>query len=434
MKKIFLPLILIVFGAVVGVLVFSNSARSVQEDQILKRQPIEEGVDRQSASAAHNYLYSCFSSDENGTPIFPDTYGGDYFPDEDKQLVIQLTTSDLSEYLFIQEEFPCVVFEQVKFSYNYLDELLREYLSTFDSKSETVYSGEVDMHSNRAIIKVNEETLSHKTNDPDSPVVFKLGSPYDFFLEFNRDPNDSSVIPFGVNIQTEPLSEAEQYDILDPVVNSQKTVTKIRGGDVLENRGYFGRSSKFFFTAGVGCTTSDGKNGLVASGHEMETFDFIFLDDTPIGIVSSVQCGSGNGDYCIITLGNNVIADGETHYINNVFRINHSVYEPKIGDKLFKCTRDKGYADLTVIAHDVKKYPVINGEYVEVKGLVKAKVTLGDAGKGDSGAGVYHNANDNTLSFLEFSGIIHGGEHENGELIAYFTPPKYIENCTIVCV
>ncbi|MDE7230334.1 MAG: hypothetical protein K2N56_07625 [Oscillospiraceae bacterium] len=143
----------------------------------------------------------------------------------------------------------------------------------------------------------------------------------------------------------------------------------------------------------------------------METFDFIYLDDTLIGFASSVQCGSGNGDYCIITLGENVTANGATHYYDNVICYNHSVYEPQIGDKLFKSTQKKGYAELTVIAHNVTKYPVINGEYVEVKGLVKAKVTLGDAGSGDSGAGVYHNANNNSLSFLEFSGIVYGGEH-----------------------
>ncbi|MDE7230333.1 MAG: hypothetical protein K2N56_07620 [Oscillospiraceae bacterium] len=111
------------------------------------------------------------------------------------------------------------------------------------------------MRSNRAIIKVNEETLSRKTNDPDSPIVFKLGSPYDFFLDYNTDPDDSTVIQYGINSPIKPLSEDEQYDILDPVVNSQKTVTNIRGGDVLENRGYFGRSYKLSFTAGVGCIT-----------------------------------------------------------------------------------------------------------------------------------------------------------------------------------
>ncbi len=183
MKKIILASVFIIFSVFFDISGCAAPTESVQtgQDRTLKPQPIEEGVDRKSATAAFNYLYSCFSSDKNGTRVFPNTYGGKYFPDGNKQLVIQLTMSDPSEYLFIQEEFPCVVFEQVKFSYNYLDELLREYLNTFDSKSEIVYSGEVDMRNNRAVIKVDEETLSRKTNDPDSPIVFKLGFPIELW-------------------------------------------------------------------------------------------------------------------------------------------------------------------------------------------------------------------------------------------------------------
>ncbi len=433
MKKIFLALILIVFGAVIGVLAFSNLARSSQDDQLLKRQPVEEGVDRQSATAAHNYLYSCFSSDENGTPVFPDTYGGNYFPDADKQLVIQLTTSDPSEYLFIQEEFPCVVFEQVKYSYNYLYELIHEYLSTYDPESETVYGGDVSARLNKAVIWMDEETLSHKTNDPDSPIVFEWGFLTATSKDYNDPFDDSEVKPFGINSPTKPLSIDEQYD--NSVAGSQKVKISVRGGETLENHGFMGNSSKIiYFTAGIGCTTSDGKKGLVANGHNMALLDYIYLNDTPIGIVSFVQFGSGDGDYCIITLFDNVTADGATHYIDNIIRYNHSVYEPGIGDKLFKCTQYRGYADLEVIAVNEPSHPVVDGKEVSINGLVKAKVTQSNAGPGDSGAGVYHNANDNSLSFLEFSGIIHGGGRENGELIVYFTPPKYIKNCTIVCV
>lgn len=177
-----------------------------EPDRTLKPQPIEEGVDRQSATAASNYLYSCFSSDENGTRVFPDTYGGEYFPDGNKQLVIQLTTSDPPEYLFIQEEFPCVVFEQVEYSYNYLDGLIDEYLSSFDPKSETVYSGEFDMRSNRAVIKVDEETLSRKTNDPDSPIVFEWGFLTATSKYYNEPFDDSEFIPYGINSPAKPLS------------------------------------------------------------------------------------------------------------------------------------------------------------------------------------------------------------------------------------
>lgn len=94
---------------------------------------------------------------------------------ENKTFVIQVTSSDLSEYQFIQDEFPCVVFKQVKYSYNYLQNLTYEYRNTYDPNSETIYSSCVDIHLNRAVIGVDEETLSRKTNDPDSPIIFELG-------------------------------------------------------------------------------------------------------------------------------------------------------------------------------------------------------------------------------------------------------------------
>ena len=208
MKKIILALIFTIFSVFFGISGCAAPTESVQTepDRTLKPQPIEEGVDRQSATAAHNYLYSCFSPDENGLPIFPDTFGGNYFPDGNKQLVIQLTTSDPSEYLFIQEEFPCVVFEQVKYSYNYLDELIYEYLSTYDPESETVYSGHVSPNLNKAIIWVDEETLSHKTNDPESPIVFEWGFLTATSKDYNDPFDDSDFIPYGINSPAKPLS------------------------------------------------------------------------------------------------------------------------------------------------------------------------------------------------------------------------------------
>lgn len=204
MKKIFLALIFIAAGVVVSIFALAGLAGSARETRSIKPQPVEEGVDRYNASAANDYLYSCFPRDENGRPVFPDTFGGHYFPGEgNDKLAILLTVSDPSEYLFIQEEFPCVVFEQVRYSYNYLDELLHEYLTTFDRESETVYGGEFDLRNNRAVILVDEETLSRKTNDPDSPIEFRLGSPYDSFLDYDGISDDSSFVPYGINTPIE---------------------------------------------------------------------------------------------------------------------------------------------------------------------------------------------------------------------------------------
>lgn len=178
MKKIIFVLIFIltVSGAVIGL---SLSASSSKADQNSKpewkpmpygeiiRQPVEKGADRNNVFEAFKYFESC----RHG---YPKTYGGCYMGD-DGTFVIQVTSSDLSEYQFFQDEFPCVTFEEVKYSYCDLQNLIDEYWATYDPDSETVYSSGVDVYLNRAVIGVDEETLSQKTNDPDSPIVFELG-------------------------------------------------------------------------------------------------------------------------------------------------------------------------------------------------------------------------------------------------------------------
>lgn len=183
MKKIIFVLILIltISGALLGILLSTHSSeqkhrfvpRPVIEGEI-HRQPVEEGADRNNASDAAKYFDSCLTADDDNHPLYPNTYGGCYMG-KNKTFVIQIASSDFSEYQFIQDEFPCVVFEQVKYSCNYLQNLINEYWNTYDPNSETVYSSCVDYHLNRAVIGVDEETLSRKTNDPDSPIVFELG-------------------------------------------------------------------------------------------------------------------------------------------------------------------------------------------------------------------------------------------------------------------
>ena len=185
MKKIIFVLILIltISGVLLGILLNTHSSKSAQKDRFvwqpvkegeIHRQPVKEGADRNNPSTAADYFDSCLTADDNNVPLYPNTYGGCYMG-KNKTFVIQVTSSDLSEYQFIQDEFPCVVFEQVKYSYNYLQNLIYEYRNTYDPDSETIYMTCVDIHLNRAVIGIDEESLSHKTNDPDSPIVFELG-------------------------------------------------------------------------------------------------------------------------------------------------------------------------------------------------------------------------------------------------------------------
>lgn len=188
MKKIIFVLIFILTmsGVLLGISLNTHSSEPKQKDRFvwqpvkegeIHRQPVEEGADRNNASDASKYFDSCLTADDDNRPLYPNTYGGCYMG-ENKTFVIQVTSSDLSEYQFIQDEFPCVVFEQVKYSYNYLQNLINEYCNTYDPNSETIYMTYVDILLNRAVIGVDEETLSHKTNDPESPIVFELEHPF----------------------------------------------------------------------------------------------------------------------------------------------------------------------------------------------------------------------------------------------------------------
>lgn len=109
--------------------------------------------------------------------IYPDTFGGMYADGND--LVFLVVSENYSDYQYLKDAYPDnVEFQQVKYSKNYLQGLIDEYLSTYDKDTETVYMAYVDVKLNRAVIKVNEETLSHKVNDENSPLVFVSGSPF----------------------------------------------------------------------------------------------------------------------------------------------------------------------------------------------------------------------------------------------------------------
>lgn len=108
--------------------------------------------------------------------LYPDTYAGVYADGDDT--VFLVTVEDLSEYQYLIDAFPNVRFEQVRYSWNYLQGLIDEYMAAYDKDTERIYSAGVDVLSNRAVIAVDEETLSRKTNDENSPLIFKLGSAF----------------------------------------------------------------------------------------------------------------------------------------------------------------------------------------------------------------------------------------------------------------
>ena len=127
------------------------------------------------ADYAAQLFQSTLETDENGQFIYPDSYGGMYI-DVDR-LVFQVAAEDFSEYSYLTDEYDCVKFVQVEYSWNYLTKLRDEYYDTYDKDVDTVYSGYVDVYLNRAVIEVDAETLSRKSFDENSPLIFKEGSP-----------------------------------------------------------------------------------------------------------------------------------------------------------------------------------------------------------------------------------------------------------------
>ena len=356
MKKIFLALIFTVFGAFFGMSAYADSPEFAQQEfKILRQQPIEDGIDRQNTSAAAMYFDNCLPAFESGQLIYPDTYGGCY--KDGGNFVILVTTSDLSEYLFLQEEFPCIVFKQVKYSYNYLVKLRDEYMETYDCNTETVYGGGIDVYNNRAHIDVDEETLSHKTNDPDSPLVFELGSPWIIGIDTGEEDDDTFAGDLSVldEKDVDPADGEEISETAGLSAKASQAAINIRGGQRLTVYKENGTSLVEYISAGIGCTTRSGKRGLVVNGHDMKIGYRVFLDKTKIGQVTFLQYTHGAaGDYSIITLADNVTADGTTYVSSGAVRYNHNVYHPKLGDVLFEYSEKYGYASFVVDDDDYK--------------------------------------------------------------------------------
>lgn len=173
MKKIFLALVLTVFGAFFGISAYADSSEEVSERITLQHMPVEEDADRQNWIDAVHYFDSCFINDEYCEHIYPDTFGGNYYKEEDNVFVVQVASPDLSEYLFLQEEFPCIELEQVKYSWEYMwslcEKTYKELIGT-----EGVYSVGYDIRNNRIVVRVDAETLASKTNSSDSPIEYRL--------------------------------------------------------------------------------------------------------------------------------------------------------------------------------------------------------------------------------------------------------------------
>lgn len=123
---------------------------------------------------AEAYFFSTLPRSPQGGYIYPDTYGGIY-ADGDK-IIILVASDDFSEYQYLCEKYSYVELKRVEYSWNYLQGLAEEYMSTYDKSSETVYMAGVDVMKNRAVIKIDKESFARKTQDENSPIIFEVGN------------------------------------------------------------------------------------------------------------------------------------------------------------------------------------------------------------------------------------------------------------------
>lgn len=109
-------------------------------------------------------------TDENGDPVYPDSYAGDFFGLY--KWFFKITDIDcVSEYQYLKDAYPDIEFQEAKYSYNYLQSLLDEYEASGEMRpGERLY---IDRSENRAVVEVDEDILSEKQFDKDSPLIFK---------------------------------------------------------------------------------------------------------------------------------------------------------------------------------------------------------------------------------------------------------------------
>lgn len=147
------------------------------ESAVVVRPVVRTDEPAQERMQPGDLFFSTLEFDREKGYIYPDTFGGMYADGSD--LVFLVASENFSDYQYLKDAYPDdVEFQQVEYSKNYLQGLIDEYLSTYDKDRETVYTAYVDVKLNRAVIKVDEETLSHKVNDENSPLVFVSGSPF----------------------------------------------------------------------------------------------------------------------------------------------------------------------------------------------------------------------------------------------------------------
>lgn len=112
-------------------------------------------------------------TDEDGRPVYPDIYAGDFFMFE-KWVFLITDIDQVSEYQYLKDGYPNTEFREVKYSYNYLQGLLDEYEASGEMEpGEGLW---IDCENNRAVVLADKEHLSEKREkyfDENIPLYFE---------------------------------------------------------------------------------------------------------------------------------------------------------------------------------------------------------------------------------------------------------------------
>lgn len=111
-------------------------------------------------------------TDKDGDPIYPDSYAGDYWWQQDWFFAVT-DLNCMSEYQYLKGAYPEIKFIEHKYSYNYLQSLLDEY-----EASGGMLPGEylmIDCIHNIAVVEVDKEHFEEKIEkyfDENIPLKF----------------------------------------------------------------------------------------------------------------------------------------------------------------------------------------------------------------------------------------------------------------------
>lgn len=133
---------------------------------------IESGTyDERIAKALDTFDSTLQRKENSWEKIYPDYYAG-YYVDGDT-LIFRFTDMDkASEYEHLKEIYPKIRFKKAVYSYNYLQDLVDEYIASHKD-NYTNYGTYIDVKENRAIVYVDEKTLADMHPDAGIPLSFE---------------------------------------------------------------------------------------------------------------------------------------------------------------------------------------------------------------------------------------------------------------------